>query len=362
MPIDASIYQQIKPFEMPSYADSQAKAMTLSSMGLQQKQAMQQMDRAEKKGAIEDKDSAYADHTRKRSLLGNALESLASLTPEQRAIEYPKARQSLIQSGVMGEQDAPEAPDEGFFNQALTDYRQSEEYQKRQHLMATTRKANAEADAAVPDAQMERALKAAQIRHYNADSAKAVAGLNPSKDQRVAALNTSDKARYDNVNMLNKGINDMAAALKSGQSRYSSPWSDNDFTAALTRAAEAFGRMQSGGAINKDEEKRFLGMARAAFDDTKQQHGKLDNFKQLARERLKTLGFNPDAEADFAALDWKSVKGAKGVSAGSGEIISSAAAAEAPTGVRMMGPDGKVRIVPENMVGEAIAAGGKKVK
>lgn len=78
MPIDASIYQQIKPFEMPSYADSQAKAMTLSNMGLQQKQAMQQMDRQQRVGEREDKDAAYADQMRTRSIVGNAIDSVLS--------------------------------------------------------------------------------------------------------------------------------------------------------------------------------------------------------------------------------------------------------------------------------------------
>jgi len=124
--------------------------------------------------------------------------------------------------------------------------------------------------------------------------------LHPEDDaSKLAKLNSSDKQRYDNVLMLTDAIGKMKNALAQGQNRYS-PIGDNDFTLGLSKAAEAFGRMQSGGAINKDEEARFVSQMRSVGDSPQVQKQKLDEMLKLAKQRFQTLGFDPSKSPVFA--------------------------------------------------------------
>lgn len=118
-----------------------------------------------------------------------------------------------------------------------------------------------------------------------------------------SALNTSDKARFDNSKMGLNAIQSMDAALAGGDNTFSLV-GDNDFTLNLDHAAEAFGRMQSGGAINKDEEKRFKRMAPTLNDSKKIQREKLVKMQKLFVDRLQTLGFSPEQ----AGVEVKDIK------------------------------------------------------
>lgn len=114
----------------------------------------------------------------------------------------------------------------------------------------------------------------------------------------VSKLNSTDKGRYDNVKMASDAINGMVEALNQGQSRYSL-LGDNDFTQNLTIFSEALGRMQSGGAINKEESARFMTMARSAFDDPTQTQKKLARLKMIMDDRMKTLDQEPVPSVAF---------------------------------------------------------------
>lgn len=130
------------------------------------------------------------------------------------------------------------------------------------------------------------------------DWRQAMLGTQQAKIAKEAAptpvdkMSTTDKARFDNVKMASDAINSMVSALNKGQSRYSL-LGDNDFTQNLTLFSEAIGRMQSGGAIQKDEAKRFINMARSAFDDPEQVESKLTTLKSIMDDRMKTLGQKP---------------------------------------------------------------------
>jgi hypothetical protein len=139
MPIDSSIYQNLKPTQMPDLADAAQKGMTLSQMGLQQKRMTQEL-------ASHDKEQAYTDHLRKASVLGNALESLSGLQPQERAIAYPKARLELIQSGVLKPEEAPEEYDDGFYRQSLSRFQNSKEGIERQLQQAQIAKLKRDAE------------------------------------------------------------------------------------------------------------------------------------------------------------------------------------------------------------------------
>ena len=52
--------------------------------------------------------------------------------------------------------------------------------------------------------------------------------------------------------------------------------------------------MQSGGAINKDEEKRFIAAGPGMTDSVEIQARKLAKQQQMFEDRAKTLGFTPE--------------------------------------------------------------------
>lgn len=120
MGIDASIYQNLRPIQMPDMLEAQGKAANLSSLAMNQARGMKQMAR-------EDKDQAFTDHLRKASVIGNALESISGLSEEERRMAYPTVRQELLQAGVLKPEDAPEEYDPGLYRQNLMRYRNSKE-------------------------------------------------------------------------------------------------------------------------------------------------------------------------------------------------------------------------------------------
>lgn len=112
-------------------------------------------------------------------------------------------------------------------------------------------------------------------------------------ENRVKKLNGSDKARFDNALMVLKGIDEMGKALDADENTFSII-GDNNYTSAERRATEAYGRMQSGGAINKDEEERFRKTLPQYTDNKELQRKKLIDQRNEMISRLKTLGFSLD--------------------------------------------------------------------
>jgi len=122
-------------------------------------------------------------------------------------------------------------------------------------------------------------------------------------NEKMKNLSGTDKARYDNALMVAKAVDQMGAALDGGDNTYSMI-GDNNYTEAQRRAAEAYGRMQSGGAINKEEEARFLKMLPGITDSKEMQRQKLTGQRDEMMSRLKTLGFTPQ-EAGYTPTEFK---------------------------------------------------------
>lgn len=127
MPIDTSIYNNIQKFEMPSYADSQAKAMNLSQMAMQN-------NKMQSDAVNDEKNQNYADQMRKAQTVGSALESMSGMSPQERAMAYPKVRGQLVSQGLLGENDAPAEYDDGFYKQSLTRFQQTKEYLEKENI------------------------------------------------------------------------------------------------------------------------------------------------------------------------------------------------------------------------------------
>jgi hypothetical protein len=124
--------------------------------------------------------------------------------------------------------------------------------------------------------------------------------------QKGTSLNDLSGESKKMVGLANEGINavtgmEQAMANGVGPSRVnpSSPLigsfvSDNAFTSNQRIAAEMFGRLQSGGAINKEEEDRFIAMGPRPGDDTQMAMQKLAAQKAALQDRLRIVGASPE--------------------------------------------------------------------
>lgn len=143
------------------------------------------------------------------------------------------------------------------------------------------------------DARKDQARILAQSRADNLELKKMELLKKNLPEERLKNLNGTDKARYDNALMALKGLDEMAQALDKGNNTFSMV-GDNDYTAASRRATEAYGRMQSGGAINKDEEDKFEKTLPRSSDSKEMQRKKILTQRDEMLSRLKTLGFTPE--------------------------------------------------------------------
>lgn len=111
-----------------------------------------------------------------------------------------------------------------------------------------------------------------------------------SERQNVSAkpLSAEAQQRYDNATMALKGVQEMRKALKAGQNTFS-VIGDNEFTLGSQNFVEGLGRMQSGGAIGAEEQKRFENMRPKATDSTAIQMKKLDQAEKELRARINAL-------------------------------------------------------------------------
>lgn len=118
MPIDASIYQNLRQNEMPSMLDSASKAATLSQMALQNQHMGQQMAAAERS-------QAAAERAQKASVFGEALESMSGMREQDRAAAFPKLRSDLMAKGILTGQEIPEQYDPQIYRSYLMRYRET---------------------------------------------------------------------------------------------------------------------------------------------------------------------------------------------------------------------------------------------
>lgn len=109
---------------------------------------------------------------------------------------------------------------------------------------------------------------------------------------KMEALSSSDKQRFDNLIGSLTALNGMRDALAAGSNTFSVV-GDNDFTRHASTWDEMIGRMQSGGAIGKEEAKKFRKLVPVVTDPAEQQQSKLNQMEALMSQRLSTMGFSP---------------------------------------------------------------------
>lgn len=110
---------------------------------------------------------------------------------------------------------------------------------------------------------------------------------------KIESLGASEKQRFDNITAGLQSVKDMRNALKAGENTFSLV-GDNPYTQANTQFSEAIGRMQSGGAINDEEAKRFLQMAPTFKDSEEMKAYKLNKIEEMLNNRAKTFGIKPE--------------------------------------------------------------------
>lgn len=265
---------------MPSYADSQAKAMSLSQMGMQN-------DKMANDSINDQKNQDYADKMRKAQTVGSALESMAGMTPQERAMTYPKVRGQLVSQGLLGENDAPAEYDDGFYKQNLYQYQQTKDYLEKQKTKAEINNLNRRNSGSgeydpYKMLQTEKLREELEAKKF----AKTPAG-------RLKNLGAEEAKRLDNAKLGLISTQGMADALNAGDNTFSLI-GDNNFTQQRALFEEALGRMQSGGAISKPEEERFKKMAPTLTDSAEMRLKKLSQLQAEMKSRIGTLGFNPE--------------------------------------------------------------------
>jgi hypothetical protein len=118
------------------------------------------------------------------------------------------------------------------------------------------------------DRDTDRAIRLDQQKGANAERERKAKEMSATDTKYITQLQSGMKAVDGMVNALNKGDNTFSLI------------GDNDFTRNARVAAEMYGRLQSGGAINKDEEDRFMRMLPGPTDSSEQQQKKLMQAKE----------------------------------------------------------------------------------
>jgi hypothetical protein len=312
MPVDASLYAQFQP----DIAGSVNKGMQLADSFKARKAQQAQEDEANKikegynAGLVQNPDGSVTydenktlDYFAKNGLTQKYLSTKKELGDQAIEKQKQQAEINKLNLDYTGQAIGAIKANPANYSQIRADYILKtkadpasipEQYDanwvnqtENSLLTAQQRQAQENANRDFTLKEKEFALKKREAE------AKAKEKVVATPEAKLAKLNTSDKARYDNSKLGLEYVQKMDNALANGDNTFSLV-GDNDFTNAQAYAAEAFGRMQSGGAINKDEEARFLRMAPRPTDSLKIQRSKLANQQKLFADRLNTLGFTPE--------------------------------------------------------------------
>lgn len=152
------------------------------------------------------------------------------------------------------------------------------------------------------DEELKRArLEDILSKRKEAEFAKTPEGM-------LKKMGAEEKKRFDSVTMGVQAVDDMKNALASGENTFSL-WGDNPYTESRRRFEEAIGRLQSGGAISKEEEKRFKAMAPSVTDSAEIQQQKLTNIAADLESRLQTFGLDKGFLQKSGRLVSRNVKG-----------------------------------------------------
>lgn len=274
MPIDTSIYQNLRPIEAPSMLDSMQKATNLSSLAMQNQRMGQELQ-----------GQALQDRMKKASIFGQALESMANVSPQERSIIYPKMREQLLSEGVITPDIAPPEYDDTFFNGHLNRYRQTKEHLESGLLKAQTAKLNAEAGKASMLAKGGKTDPETGLpitaKMLPADKVLAV-----SEGQRIPTMLEDIRGTIE--------ANRNSFGPVSGRLSSLNPYNEKAQTidAQMRAASQSFGRFMEGGVLRKEDEDKYRKMFPNLSDTPEVAANKLAIVDRLLRQ---TQGANVKA-------------------------------------------------------------------
>jgi hypothetical protein len=167
---------------------------------------------------------------------------------------------------------------------------------------------NVEANVA---AMVQKGAKMSDIKSY-LDMAKTIQAMTGG-DSAGKPLNSTQQQQSSNAqsglaslqtiaDTLSKNPNATKLAALPGGSLTGSLTGTGEYKAAIANATDVIGRLRSGGAIQRDEERRFLALLPQAFDDPQTAQYKLNQVSQLFQKFANPASASPDASSLLSAL------------------------------------------------------------
>lgn len=142
-------------------------------------------------------------------------------------------------------------------------------------------------------------LQDLQIQKLEGDLKKTTREMTP--EGKLEKMPATEKQRFDSLvtgARAVKAIEDAMAANPGRMERTSMMgFRETPYTVAATKWEEAIGRMQSGGAITRDEAQRFRSMLPGVKDSPDIARVKMNQARQLIQDRTKTFGLDEKALA-----------------------------------------------------------------
>lgn len=317
MPIDTNIYSNIKQFQAPDAVESMGRAMQLSQYAKQG----QKLDQDLAKQVL---DAKEAERSRLTKEAIPEFQQLMSLPQEKLAVEYGQTMKRLAAQGMptdklISDRDGNFVFDPQLFQMQVKGISSTPEWASFEKAQLDNQKIRSEISRNLAESRKKGSSEYSPYKQMQME--KLAMDLEDKKfsktpEGRLQKLGAEQKQRLDNAKLGLISTRGMADALKAGDNTFSLI-GDNDFTQQRALFEESLGRMQSGGAISKEEEKRFKEMAPTKWDSAEMQQKKLAQLEQEMNSRIATLGFKPE-DVGISA-------GSSGVvQQGAGSIIPSA--------------------------------------
>jgi hypothetical protein len=252
MPLDTSIYSNIKPVEMPDMMGTASKAMSLRQMQMQNDNM--QSEQAQKA------------KTQKIMALGQEMEQLAKLPPEQRPGYHAQKQQELMDAGVISPAEAQPYSDENF-NKGMAMWRSTPEFAALDKERATA-------------------------EHLRAEAAKARAEK-PDKQKLLAAEQSDKMAGFQSSRSM---LGDLRQAIASngeimgpvaGRLSSMNPYSPEStgLTALFGKASQIIGKALEGGKLTDQDRIYYQGLLPKQSDTPSTALAKIDQLERMVADQ-----------------------------------------------------------------------------
>ena len=140
--------------------------------------------------------------------------------------------------------------------------------------------------------QMEQPKLAGSTRQGGVSGVGGGVEKRKEEQPKERKLSQDERQLLNNSAMAYKALFDLEDAIKRKVPKVTVA-GDNDYTFAANRFGEGLGRMQSGGAIGTEEEKKFLKLIPGVFDTEDTANKKIKTMKTDLEARLKSIGYDP---------------------------------------------------------------------